>query len=164
MARRVRAPAPDAGALRKGYDWNKRCEAATVTGSLAPRSGLRPPILLGPPRRRFRWESYPATAGAGPSALLYVCHGVGDVLFSANFACRGFSEAHPHRPRLRWRLGPFRVRSPPGRVVKYRQARRPVITPPPRSAGLVRARPTPSARMARGVRGRCPCLLRKCAA
>jgi hypothetical protein len=52
----------DAGALQKGYDWNKRCEAATVAAPVPTRLGLRPHILLGP--------CFP-TDQAGPSSCPY---------------------------------------------------------------------------------------------
>jgi hypothetical protein len=55
---------------------------------------------------------------------------------SRSFVPRGFYEAHPHQPRLRWCLGPFRIWSPHGRVVKCREARRPTITPLPGPSGF----------------------------
>jgi hypothetical protein len=54
----------DAGAARTGTKRTRREAANHPTGLLCPRPGLRPHISLGPPRRRFRWESYPViTAG-----------------------------------------------------------------------------------------------------
>ena len=58
-----------------GYEGHKARGRLSPKRGPVPRPSFRPHILLGPPRRRFRWESYLAfTAGAGPSVPGVVRH------------------------------------------------------------------------------------------
>ena len=84
----------DAGAPRKGYDWNKRCEAATVTGSLGPTVWSPPAHIAGPALSPVPLGIVSGLISRGGPFIAGWARftRLGDVLFSANFACRGFSE------------------------------------------------------------------------
>ncbi len=91
-------------------------EAAPVGGpnNLVPRGLASAHILLGPPRRRFRWESYPAITQRGRALRcgLGSSHPFGGCAFVArSVGCprSGLSLSLGARPSSCWRYLMYRI-------------------------------------------------------